>query len=345
MPRQVFVSEFICGGAWPEPSLDSSLAAEGRAMLTAIIADLTALPDVEVMTTWDARLPLPATWSNCQTLRVSRSDSPHHEAKLFRQLSAWADDVLVIAPESGGLLAQRCRLVEALVGPRLCGSSSQAVKICADKLTLCDRLSQSGIKTISTAPFDLQCAATTWDWPIVIKPRDGAGAQLTFLVDNPDGLAACVEQISDAQTEFEFIQQPLITGRAVSVAALISEQTDVFPIGSQRLSDDGRFRYLGCDVPQPVSSARREQVADLVQQCAASIPGLRGYVGFDLILPDAEEEQLVLVEINPRLTTGYLAWMQFTTQNLADRMLSLSARPDRIRWNSEPVRFRMSDLD
>ena len=56
---RLFVSEYLCSGAWPEPELPPSLAREGRAMLLALLTDLAVLPDVTLWTTWDARLGEP----------------------------------------------------------------------------------------------------------------------------------------------------------------------------------------------------------------------------------------------------------------------------------------------
>ena len=61
---QVFVSEYVCGGAWPEERIESSLAHEGRAMLTALVEDLSRIPGARVITTWDARLGT-HTLKNC----------------------------------------------------------------------------------------------------------------------------------------------------------------------------------------------------------------------------------------------------------------------------------------
>ena len=75
-----------------------------------------------------------------------------------------------------------------------------------------------------------------------------------------------------------------------------------------------------------------------------TIPELNGYIGFDLIIPQKDDQQPVLVEINPRLTTGYLAWRKFTADNLAERFLCPSAASRQIRWHRRLVRFRLDDL-
>ncbi len=44
------------------------------------------------------------------------------------------------------------------------------------------------------------------------------------------------------------------------------------------------------------------------------IPGLRGYVGVDMVL---SEDAVLLIEINPRITTSYIALRQVIRLNLA----------------------------
>jgi hypothetical protein len=345
--HRVFVSEYICGGAWPHASLDSSLALEGRAMLTAMIADLMRIPDVQVTTTRDARLPPPAAWNESTNLDVSTISSPRHEADLFRELSLQADSVFVIAPEFEDLLAGRCQVVESLAGPQLRGCSSQAVQLCTDKLTLAEQLNHSGIETIPTTSFDPADQNLRYQFPVVIKPRNGAGSQLTFLVDRQDKLADYVEEITASGQGMEFIQQPFVSGVAASAAAIFvrsGEITDFFPAGQQLLSNDGRFQYLGCDLPGPFSAAKQEQIATLLRRTSEVVPGLNGYVGFDLIVPEKDDQPPVLVEINPRLTTGYLAWRKLTANNLAERILCPSAATREVRWHRRLVRFRLDDL-
>ena len=53
---RVFVSEYVTGGGWPEGTIAGSLAVEGRAMLCAVVDDLSRIAGVRVETTWDARL-------------------------------------------------------------------------------------------------------------------------------------------------------------------------------------------------------------------------------------------------------------------------------------------------
>jgi hypothetical protein len=337
---RIFVSEFVCGGGWPENTVAGSLEVEGRALLCAVVDDFSRIAGIEVDTTWDCRMG-PPPFRGARTICV---DSREQELRTFRRLAAHCDATLVIAPEFQGVLSKRCRIVED-VGGRLLGPSSRAVALCSDKLRLAGHLGHAGVGTISTRLVD-------WDglqsllpdgarprFPIVVKPRDGAGSQNTFLVNDANELMRLGGELATGTTD-EYIEQPFIAGSAVSVALVIApsrRSIEVFVPARQCLSDDGRFRYLGGQIPSdPVDHDAIQRAA--VSACC-SAPGLRGYVGVDLIVPRGEPDRPVVVEINPRLTTSYLGYRRLTECNLAEWMLNPKRFRRPIRWRAGPITF------
>ncbi len=406
---QIFVSEYVCGGAWSGEQLNSSLAREGQAMLTALVEDLSKIPGVRVVTTWDARLgecPL----SNCD---VSVIESLADEERLFRELIRNSDAVWIIAPETDNQLALRglMFLEENAVDSsqtqslQFFGPSLEAVQVCSDKLTLARLLLDNSIATPLTKPFVPIWEHSHWwnwpQWPSVIKPRDGAGSQNTFLVRNSIELwNACRElnvvlkplsqewptppartgerggvsppmasttdrgadaaPLADTRAKktlrvstraswdfVPFIHQPYVVGKALSVALLIAADGSIIetlPVTEQHLSDDGRFRYLGGRIPADISAESSFDVQQLAQRACHAVPGLAGYVGCDIVLPHPghvenvlHEEEPVLIEINPRLTTSYLGYRKLTDDNIAARLIDPSTPP--LRWKSEAVTF------
>ncbi len=358
---QIFVSEYVCGGAWPGEQLNSSLAREGQAMLTALVEDLSKIPGVRVVTTWDARLgECPLT--NCE---VSLIESLADEERLFRELIRNSDAVWIIAPETDNQLALRSLMYfeEDLVGSnsprtrRFLGPLFGAIQVCSDKLALARLLLDNSIATPQTKLFVPIWEHSHWwnwpQWPSVIKPRDGAGSQNTFLVRNSIELwnACCElsvalkkkgERGGKTRTEklLSFIHQPYVAGNALSVALLIAEDgsiIEVLPVAEQHLSDDGRFRYLGGRIPADISDESAVAVQQLAQRACRAVPGLTGYVGCDIVLPNNSPTEPVLIEINPRLTTSYLGYRLLTDDNIAARLIDPSTPP--LRWKSEAVTF------
>jgi predicted ATP-grasp superfamily ATP-dependent carboligase len=130
-------------------------------------------------------------------------------------------------------------------------------------------------------------------FPAVLKPRDGAGSQATFLVPALEMLPARVEQARAEAWRGELVLQPFIPGRAVSVAFLLGPRA-VVPLlpATQELSDDGRFRYRGGRVP--LTGALAARAVELARRAVAAVPGLAGYVGVD----SRPGERDVVIEIN-----------------------------------------------
>jgi hypothetical protein len=337
---QVFVSEYVCGGGWPEAEISGSLAVEGRAMLTAIVDDLSRIPSVEVVTTWDARLGAPPF----RGARTHRVKSPAEENALFERLAAESNATLVIAPETDGVLFARCQAVEA-AGGRLLGPRSRAVALCADKLRLAEHLRTAGVNTIATEVWDFsnqtagQGGAPPLPFPIVVKPRDGAGSQLTRLIAG----SAELEQFRgdhDAPTHAKLIIQPYVPGKPCSVALLISpsgREIEVLPPAEQLLSADGRFTYRGGRVPSRTSDWSALQTA--AWGACQIVPGLRGYVGVDLIVPEQGPSNPIVVEINPRLTTSYLGYRAIASENIAEWLLLPTRFRRPIQWRQGSVEF------
>src|SRR5262245_25005975 len=297
---QVFVSEYICGGGWPAGTVAGSLAIEGRAMLCAIVEDLSRIPGVQVVTTWDARLG-PPPFSCARALSV---DSPDGELSVFQRLAGECDATLLIAPEFDGILLERSRIVENS-GGRLLGPASRAIALCTDKLGLATHLHDAGVPTIPTGPLDLTAgvsAAMAGDalpFPIVVKPRDGAGSQTTWLVRDAGELERIGDELRAAGATRQFIRQPYVAGTAVSVALVFApsrREVEIFVPAEQRLSGDGRFRYQGGRVP--LSKIDGEQIQTAALAACRSVPGMRGYVGVDLVVPLDNGNRPLVVEIN-----------------------------------------------
>lgn len=331
---RLFVSEYVCGGAWADGALTGSLAAEGRAMLTAIVADAARIPRMEVVTTWDARLGLPP-WRDVDVVVVT---SPDEERQSFRRLAAECDATFVIAPEFDGILAERCRIVEAASG-RLVGPSSAAVELCGDKWRLARHLEAAGVCTISTHVFDHDAFPTKITFPAVIKPRDGAGSQATYLVHDRSELEALHHDLRHEPLLRNAIWQPFVSGAAVSVGLIVDPggRTDSLPVCEQRLSEDGRFRYRGGSVPARVGNST--EIQRTARLACETVPGLRGYMGVDLIAPVDSQSTPIVVEINPRLTTSYLGYRQLTAENLASRILFPRFDAEEVLFGAGPIVF------
>jgi hypothetical protein len=332
---RLFLFEWVSSGALAGRSLPECLAREGRAMRDTVAVDLLRTKDVRVVTTCDPRIPPP---EGADAIVVN---SPEDEAMRFEQLCRNCDATLVIAPELDGELSRRVRVAAAL-SPQLLNCSVSTIDLCSDKLQLAEQLLQAGIATLPTRRVADVAATDGWDdlpYPVVVKPRGGAGSQSIFLCSGPNELSQRLDEFDAERFESEAVVQPYIRGRALSLGAIFDRDArrgcQLFPLAAQRLTDDGRFQYLGGALP--VEDAPVADFQDLVTRAGQIVPGLHGYVGFDLIWPDEPPRQPLLVEINPRLTTSYVGYRALAETNLAQFLLGSPV--SEIVWKRTCVRF------
>ncbi len=335
---QVFIHEHLCGGVPVGTPGASSLRAEGWAMLAAAVEDFARCPGLEVVTLLDPSLrSLAAGWSAGVHVRVAE---PGREEQQFRALAAEAAWTLVVAPEFDGILGERCRWVEEARG-RLLGPGADAVRRTTDKLEMYRLLKAAGVPTPPALPMPGP-GPTHWPLPWVCKPRDGAGSQATFLVERAEDLLQCGEKARAEGWRGEMIVQPYVRGRAASVACLVGAHRCVhLPAAEQRLSADGRLRYQGGCLPLSPPECGRARA--LAERAVRAVPGLRGYVGVDLVLGDAADGSGdAVIEINPRLTTSYVGLRRLARFNLAEAMLAVVMGQDipGLDWNKGPMGFR-----
>ncbi|HEV3236085.1 MAG TPA: ATP-grasp domain-containing protein [Gemmataceae bacterium] len=260
------------------------------------------------------------------------------EPEDFRDLAREADYTLVIAPEMGGFLHERCSWVEEL-GGRLLGPNSEAVRLTADKLELASFLKA---KHIPTPPWFPAKVNSGCPFPAVLKPRDGAGSQATILVKREQDVEQAIETVRTEGWAGELLLQPIVAGIPCSLSFLIGgEQIEPLLPASQELTDDGRFRYQGGVLPLPPPLSDR--AVRLATQAIYPVSGLRGYVGVDMILgksADGTEDQVI--EINPRMTTSYVGLRALAKTNLAEAMIQIAEgkRIEPVNWKTGKLLFR-----
>jgi predicted ATP-grasp superfamily ATP-dependent carboligase len=303
---RILVYEHASGGGLAGRAVPPALGREGRAMRDALAADLTALGH-EVVVSVDPRFPL-------------RGDFATSTATSFRTLLPRVEAAWIIAPETGRVHERVVQVVERS-GVRVLGSSSAAIAMASDKLLLSQRLRlrggphlRSGILRSASIP--------SLSLPCVVKPRFGAGSIGVRLIRSRRALT---------RVPSSFLVQPWQRGIAASVSVLVGRRGPrVLAVNRQSLSNDGRFSYRGGVTPLRHPAVR--SAARVARAACRAVPGLRGYVGVDVILRGRDA---FVVEINPRLTTAYLGLRASFDANVAglalDACFGRSARIPRSR--------------
>jgi predicted ATP-grasp superfamily ATP-dependent carboligase len=311
MTQRIFVYEHLTGGGMLGGDAAPTLLVEGQGMAAALAADFLAC-GVEVRLLRDDRLA-PFAPLGCDVLEVATQDE---QQQAFARLAADSDWTVVIAPELEGALLARCQAVLA-AGGKLLGPGCDLVRLASDKHATAEHLRAAGIPTpegIELLPG--QSLPPDFGYPAVLKPLDGCGSLGVRRVDSANAWPAAIETPSRLER--------YCPGLPASVSVLSGPaQRVVLPPFYQRLSDDGRFRYLGGSYPLPPDSVLRAE--RLAQRAIAALPPFVGYLGIDLIFgDDAYGKDDFVIEINPRLTTSYIGLRAAARTNLAHAMRRLA---------------------
>lgn len=303
MNQRIFVFEFITGGGLAGQPLPGSLAREGRLMRDALLRDAADIAGVELVTLHDARLEAPLPGS------IAVTDADAFDAA-FDAALAGADAALVVAPETGDLLATLAARVEAS-GTRLLGGDAASCRVATSKSRTARVLAEAGVAVLPHYSDADALPDVLGAW--AVKPDDGAGCDgLLRLSDRT--AAACALRAAGP----DHIAQPWLDGEARSMNLLCARgRAALLSVNGQRLEHRGERVRLAALAVGAVDAT--PQHAALAQRIAAALPGLLGPVGVDFI---ETEDGPVVVEINPRMSTSACALRAATGLNLVAATLA-----------------------
>jgi len=295
---RILVFEFASGGGLAGRPVPKSLAREGRAMLSALVADLARIGRHEIVTTADRRFTLHAP-RGVDVVTIGRGG-----AALLDDLIASVDAVWLIAPETDGWLEGLTAKVER-TGTMLLGTGSAAIRRAADKRRLPNRLARCGLTHPPTRVVhrhaEARAIAEDLGYPLVVKPARGAGCEGVRLARNGRELRAAIHAVGRRATENVLVQR-YIPGVAASVSLLSDGRRAVaLAANGQAITAGSTLSYAGGRTP--LDHPLAERAIDAAIRTCEAFPGLHGYVGVDLVLTSADA---VVIEVNPRLTTAYL---------------------------------------
>jgi predicted ATP-grasp superfamily ATP-dependent carboligase len=179
----------------------------------------------------------------------------------------------------------------------------------------------------------VESAIPATPFPAVLKPIDGCGSQGVRRIDR-------AEDLGELSFDRPHRLERFVPGMAASVAVLCGlELLVALPACEQRLTDDGRFSYLGGRTP--LAPALDERARRLALAAVRTLPEPLGYVGVDLVLGDDPHGAAdYVIEINPRLTTSYIGLRAACRDNLAAAMLAVAeGRQPSLEWHDGAVEF------
>ena len=278
-------------------------------MLQAVLMDFQLWGRTYLVTTLDGRL-------NGSCLAADRVvDLSHGEhICVLGDLVSQVDAALIIAPETDGILTRLSALVENS-GTPLLGTSSSGVAIAGDKWDCFRRFAEDGLPTPTT--WRVSCAeavtaAAEFGFPLVVKPVDGVGCEGVSMASDSSSFKRALEMMGFQHKDI--LLQQYLPGTHASVS-LLASKAGVLPLSlnEQILRIGVPSLYEGGVVP--LEHSLWQLALENGRRAASLVPGLKGYVGIDMVLSD---DECYVIEINPRLTTSYLGLRQVINFNLAE---------------------------
>ena len=322
---RLLVTEFITGGGVANDPLPEYFRQEGQLMLQAVLEDCSKINNLQLVTTLDARVELPE--SNVEVHIVENAIDYMQQLALISQQ---CDATWVIAPESGGILET---IIKHLKNEKitLINSDAESVNITTDKLLCEQHLKQNGILVVESLTYE---RISSYADEVIIKSRYGAGCEgLMKCINGQDAL----DNIDDYE---QWVVQPYMEGEHISMSVVLSEhQVCVLSVNQQDIRGDKKLKLHACIVnKQPISS----EIISLAKALKSAIPGLRGYVGIDLILSD---NKFYVVDINPRLTSSYVGLSEVLEDNPAKICIDSiihSVVPESINKNTKVIEINVA---
>lgn len=330
---RLLMYEYCCAGGG---GLDA-LAPEGRAMLQSVVADAVTEGEHEIvaLVAEGLSLALPAG------VRVRRVAAAREFETLVAEATA-ADAVLIVAPETDGLLAARVAAVRA-AGARVLAPEHTFVEIASDKQATIQALAAAGVPVPAG-----RALAVDEPWPpafvrpAVRKARYGTGG---------DGFVV-VDRVAPAPPP---ARQPVrieafVAGTSVGVSCLCGPR-GIHPLPPLRqifTTTDAPRAYVGGEpLADPAMAARAEALARraiaAVARAAGGTETAAGWIGVDVILgPRDDGRDDRVLEINPRVTTSFVGHASGLSGGLVRAMLDVAAGRGPMLPPAAPRSFRFS---
>lgn len=305
---KLLIYEHVSAGAFREKAISPSVLCEGFGMLRTAVEDAKSAGHT-ITTILDEQIAVLNPPLLAGSIIAARS-LVQAENVLF-EAAENCDAEYIIAPETKDRLHQLVQKIEQTHAQSL-NSTSSAIAQASNKSLLKQHASKLGLATPKTFTFTIenhpdsivQTISEKIGFPAVLKPAQNVGCEALSIVKSEEQAKAAITKLLN-HAGSPFIAQPLIQGIAASVT-LISNGTEAQPIALNKqhitLKPPNQLsNYKGGTTPFDDKS--KTEAFTSAKQLVESIKGLQGYIGVDLVLTENEP---VMIEVNPRLTTSYV---------------------------------------
>ncbi|MHA1849502.1 MAG: ATP-grasp domain-containing protein [Promethearchaeota archaeon] len=301
--EKIFLLEYITAGGMNEDrQVMDHIMIEGLAMLKALILDADAGKfEVHAFITRGLQIDV-----NVE-VRWHEVEDIDECLLILKSIDVESSHVFVVAPEIGKILENLTSKIED-IGFSLLSQPSEAIATSSDKYLSLNLLKSNGVKAPATLLLNSVNNIHSIEYPLILKPRHGAGSAGVFKVLAPELLKSIVAtELKLGFREDELVIQEYIDGTSLSASVLaLNDRCELIGINHQFVSLSTTAmqdsKYQGGIVGQ-----NRIEIQEQCEKIASIIKKelkLNGYFGFDFVLDDLGE--IHVVEVNPRLTTSFI---------------------------------------
>ncbi len=321
---KLFIYEHITSGAYIDQPLPEKLLQEGAGMLISILNDSLEIDSIDISIISDYRLSQSDYFKSFDMRKIThlKCNSISEYQNNWKQSLLTCDLVLIIAPETAGVLQQLHEQASNLNTPTL-GCSSEAICLTSNKL-LCNQILEK-----HAISFPMTSLAQDWNLTAfdssdgyIAKPIDGAGCIDTHYLATQKDVEKYIGQLHCEQSGITMIQQYL-SGEQISLTVLLTDTyCELLAINQQLINNiDNRLSLVELKINAFWNSTQlsTSKLTTLIQQLKSAIPGLKGLIGIDIVVND---DEINIIDINPRITTSYVGLSTSLAINPLQRLLT-----------------------
>ncbi|MHA1459903.1 MAG: ATP-grasp domain-containing protein [Promethearchaeota archaeon] len=318
--QKLFIFEFVSGGGYNQLDIPSSLFCEGYAMLRTITEDFKKL-GFQITTLLDKRISHLSPYLKTDTVKFVNPKDDY--LKIYTKCVKKSAFCFIIAPEFSKHLYNLTQIAKDLKKTILSIDLS-GVWLGTSKLKTYNYFIANKVNTPITYKIPLKRGEIDVDFilqkfdqlgsSIIMKPEDGAGAELIFHFTSKDQILQLFERAKiKLDVDRSYVVQEFIDGDDLSISIINRtnlEKNDaidqiILSLNAQNvqnLDSNKDSLYLGGFTPVENYDVLRNIFEKILK--SMDLTGFQGYFGIDFI--KKADNSIYFIEINPRLTTSYI---------------------------------------
>ncbi|MFT5132407.1 MAG: putative ATP-grasp superfamily ATP-dependent carboligase [Gammaproteobacteria bacterium] len=323
--KRIFICEFITCGGMRDSDLPVSLLDDAECMFQALLSDLRQIACLDIITCRDDRLSAVAE----SVARITEADDVWLQWKNCMDM---ADIVWIIAPETDGILLRLNKLARQS-DCLLIACDDDAVILTSSKYATNEHLIKNGIPASLSKKLNEELIPGDGAW--VIKPDDGVGSERCHFFETNTEILSWMQEIEDNS---QYLQQRYIPGIPASLSVVYADHETLLLSCNRQVMTLKQGKFFNEGIVLNDMHEHHAEFETLAREIGKHIPGLRGYVGIDVVMSDTGP---IVLDINPRLTKSYVGLSKLLDVNIAELTINLLLYPVRVKPEGNHQKFMM----